>query len=604
MSADPIIYCLQRLTDYRQFERLASDLMAGTHYPEIEPLGGTGDAGRDALYVHRDSGTMTIFAYSVRTDWQTKLRSDCRRIAETGNSPNTVIFVSTQTIDVPQKDKLRVEIQDRYGWSVEYYDIERIRVLLTGPLKSLLGKHPAIFVSPWFERRGGELVAHKQYDLILIDHLEVDHAFASWLFRKLSAVGYSVWCYGLAPLAGENADLSIRTLIRQRVARYLPVLSSSSASDPNLLGRVAIAVDEANRTLPCWVSNLSDRAFPSQLAAIVPARFDVSWSTALASVLQQLESGGVAKLLEEHLGRRIALSAYQTVPLLLSQPERVYANVFPVIVPEAVLAYELEQEHVVLESELERRWAHVRRGKWLFAFSSAPDDLPLADSNPHQYAWRHYSTRYGIDSVALVKMLVKRTLFVACYETGFKRCEDRFTFYLDEEKPERHGFQHVDGVYTHVSFTGVRTWGSGERKSKFRYQLGPIFRVGIDEEGLIWVTVRIYVRLTDYNGKLIDVKMIPSRRKRVTRSWWNRQWLHRTIGIMQFIAGKGSDINSQIIIGHGTQAVRVDVAPMVWECPVSIDVEALDGIGNFQVELAAAREIDDKGESPDGDADG
>ena len=170
MSADPIIYCLERLTDYRQFERLASDLMAGTDYPGIEPLGGTGDGGRDALYIHRDKGTTIIFAYSVRSDWDTKLRADCERIAEMGHAANTIVFVSTQVIDVRQKDNMRAEIQERYGWSVEYYDIERIRVLLTGPLKSLVGQHPTIFVSPWFERRGGELVTHEQHDLVLIDH--------------------------------------------------------------------------------------------------------------------------------------------------------------------------------------------------------------------------------------------------------------------------------------------------------------------------------------------------------------------------------------------------------------------------------------------------
>ena len=70
MSADPIVYCLERLTDYAKFERLATDLMAGTHFAGIEPLGGSGDGGRDALHVHREAGTVRVFAYSVRHDWE------------------------------------------------------------------------------------------------------------------------------------------------------------------------------------------------------------------------------------------------------------------------------------------------------------------------------------------------------------------------------------------------------------------------------------------------------------------------------------------------------------------------------------------------------
>ena len=522
-----------------------------------------------------------------------------------GHAADTIVFASTQVIDVRQKENMRAEICERYGWSVQYYDIERIRVLLTGPLKSLVDKHPAIFVSPWFERLGGKLVTYEQYDLILIDHLPIDHAFAGWLFRKLSVAGYSVWCHGLAPLAGENADVSIRTLIQQRAARYIPVLSSASAFDPDLRGRIAIATTELNRTLPCWITDLSDQHFDLRLAAIVPARFDVSWSTGLASLAQQLDSGGVLKPLEGELGRRVALGAYQTEPLLRPDPERVYANVFPTKVPTAVLAYELDHEDVVLDPMLDRRWAHVRRGKWIIAFSSAPDDVPLAEANPQEYIWRRCYNCYDLKSDNLVKMLVKRSLFVACYEAGFQWCDDRMTFYLDDEPRRRHGYQHVDGVYTHVSFTGERTWGSGERTSKFRYQLGPIFRVTVDDKGSVSVTVRFYVRVTDHEGHPLDKKMIPSRRKRVTRNWWNRQWLQRTLGVMQFIAGKGSDINGRIIIGSGTQMVSVDVAPLSWDCPRSIDVEALDRVGNFQDELAVARKIaDEEGFYSAGDADG
>lgn len=41
-SSDRIVYCLERVSDYRDFERLCSALLAGTDYPGIDPLGGTG----------------------------------------------------------------------------------------------------------------------------------------------------------------------------------------------------------------------------------------------------------------------------------------------------------------------------------------------------------------------------------------------------------------------------------------------------------------------------------------------------------------------------------------------------------------------------------
>ena len=68
---------------------------------------------------------------------------------------------------------------------------------------------------------------------------------------------------------------------------------------------------------------------------------------------------------------------------------------------------------------LKRRWAYVRSGEYLFSFAKAPDELPLAEVSPHKYAWRHYPSRFGVKSEDLVKILVKRSLFVACYEARF-----------------------------------------------------------------------------------------------------------------------------------------------------------------------------------------
>lgn len=54
MGADPIIYCLHHVTDYAQFERLCSDVIAADGYPIIEPLGGFKGKGQDAIHVCRE----------------------------------------------------------------------------------------------------------------------------------------------------------------------------------------------------------------------------------------------------------------------------------------------------------------------------------------------------------------------------------------------------------------------------------------------------------------------------------------------------------------------------------------------------------------------
>lgn len=599
MSADPFLYCLQHLTDYRQFERLASDLMAGSKYPDLEPIGGTGDGGRDALHRSTATGSATVFAYSVRSDWDTKLRQDCRRISELDESPDRIVFVTTQAIGARQKDAMRAEVDKNYGWPIEYYDIERVRVMLVGPLKSVVGEHPSIFCSPWFERRGGVLVTQEQHDLIVIDHVPADHGLATWLFRKLSTSGYDTWCYGAAPLAGENADQSVRTLIQQRAARYLPILSATSLGDPTFRGRWAVALIKEGRTLPCQATAIDSSSLDAQMGLLEPIAFDARWAGGLAALLKQLTVAGVPQLLEPTVGRQIALNAYMTEPLLREQPEAIYANVFKADVPATILMHELDHPKAKLDPELRRRWAFAKRGKLLFSFAAPPDDIELSRPNPSAYQWRCNAERFGVSSENLVKELLRKSLLVACHQCGFQWCDLRYTFFLDEAPRTRHGYQHVDGQYTNVSFCGERSWGVGESKHKFRYQLGPTFRINVDEAGDIWVTMRFYVRVTNEAGTPLDKKLIPSRRKRVTKNWWNRQWLQRTVGVMQFIAGTGSDIKAKIEVGEGEQKITVDVAPLTWECPVSIDVEALDRVGDFQEEMSAVRTIDDLDELHD-----
>ena len=57
MAADPIVYCLEHVTDDDQFERLCHDLMALDGYRHIEPLGGHKDKGRDAIHIDRQTNS-------------------------------------------------------------------------------------------------------------------------------------------------------------------------------------------------------------------------------------------------------------------------------------------------------------------------------------------------------------------------------------------------------------------------------------------------------------------------------------------------------------------------------------------------------------------
>jgi hypothetical protein len=113
--------------------------------------------------------------------------------------------------------------------------------------------------------------------------------------------------------------------------------------------------------------------------------------------------------------------------------------------------------------------------------------------------------------------------------------------------------------------------------------------VGQDEDSHWWVTLRLYVRITDTDGHPHQKKAIIRRRKKVTNGWWNQEWFARTLAVMQWLGQGGPAIT----LGSANGRVTVSTTPTSWECPVGIDYEAVERIGDFQGELAELRYRED-----------
>jgi hypothetical protein len=68
---------------------------------------------------------------------------------------------------------------------------------------------------------------------------------------------------------------------------------------------------------------------------------------------------------------------------------------------------------------------------------------------------------------------------------------------------------------------------------------------------------------------------------------------------MQAISGWKPTIE----VGSGARRLAVSTAPLEWECPVSINWEAVERAGDFQEEMAAMRYLDEGDEDDEGEAD-
>lgn len=153
MAADTVIYCLTKVTDYLGFERFCCDLMVRAGWTSLEPLGGTGDGGRDAIHEGRHRAEPVLFAFSVREDWNVKLTQDLTRIKTLGHPSSGVIFVTNREVTTQERDAAIARAKADFGFDLELYPAERIRVILVNRARALIRLHPNIFTPGFFADR-------------------------------------------------------------------------------------------------------------------------------------------------------------------------------------------------------------------------------------------------------------------------------------------------------------------------------------------------------------------------------------------------------------------------------------------------------------------
>ncbi|MCA2979712.1 MAG: hypothetical protein INH41_30085 [Myxococcaceae bacterium] len=84
-----------------------------------------------------------MFAYSVREDWERKLRDDCAKVKAHGHPCDIFAFVVTARISATERDASIKQVKKRFGWALELFSLERLRTMLVAA-PQLIAQHPQI----------------------------------------------------------------------------------------------------------------------------------------------------------------------------------------------------------------------------------------------------------------------------------------------------------------------------------------------------------------------------------------------------------------------------------------------------------------------------
>jgi hypothetical protein len=580
MGADALVYCLEQLTDYDQFERLCHDLMALEGYRNIEPLGGSKDKGRDAIHVDRENhAETTVFAYSVREDWRKKLEEDAAKIPKHGHPCARFVFLCTAHYSANERDEAVAFIRREYGWKFELYGLERLRVLLATTHREVVAKHPQIFCPPFFLVAGGLSLA-PCFDQVLIDDADTESPLALWIARRLTLAGYRVWCRHLAPLAGSSAAETIKALIRARAFRYLPILSPAAVESPDLTSRrsFAHAIGEerhAELVLPLYAAEVDSERLDHETRRLIGAHFETGWAGGLKQLLAALNAALCPKC--DDGASSSVLHSLMPPDVLVDSEELLAANVFPVkTVPALLRCFKCDEPLThdrILESRTAWAFRMVSPNRFI-SFCPPPAELQerFSLTPACTLEWRDHKEMDSIATYDLTKELLRRSIDVACASKGLVYCADRQLFYFPSGVTEHNmlSVNPVHGKRRRVGVVGERTFGVGQRKAKYRYYVAPTFFCSW-RSGRYEIVVRLRLRISNMQGALYPARAALARRKDIGGTWWNDDWLNRVMAVMQFLA-----TDDVIRVGSTSEdAVEVSSIPQTWRVPIGINEFAL-----------------------------
>lgn len=578
MGADVTIYCLQNVTDYHQFERLCHDLMALEGYPSIEPLGGFHDKGRDAIHISKSSGQTTIFAYSVREDWRAKLAEDASKIKRHGHTCDQLVFITTANFTAGERDEAVSFVNNEFGWRLDLFGAERLRILLDVTHPQVKGLHPQIFPPAVLAVQPQSSTSR---DHVFISSAPEDRILASWLARRLAAEGYLVWYEHLNLLGGEVYPESVDEVIRDRAFCVIALYSRASLVNPEVARQRAraLSIGEGRNCdffIPIDVDGINLSQVDRVASSLVFIPFTNSWASGLQQLLRKLDASGCPKPL--YHGKTMVAQSLLGKDVLSDQTETLLSNCLQVeSLPQVIHRFKAAREVPTDLEHFKFEWAYRKVNPVTFLSFHQPP-LDVLEKNALRLkgseSWQNVESIDGILARDLVSELIRKSLIVKCHQRGLRFCADTGLHYFPLGLLDRNRLEFIrpDGSRSHVNVTGQRKFWRPSGAQQYRYHIAPVFSVAQDLFDDFTVFVHIRVRLTDISGQVLPRPTAISRRKHLCKGWWNKEWLDRLLAVCQYLAD-----DDRILIGdQQDEQVIISATPVSLSAPLGINEVALD----------------------------
>ena len=425
-------------------------------------------------------------------------------------------------------------------------------------------------------------------DHLFISYAYEDVTFARWLALRLTSEGFKVWIDQFKLLGGESWPRDIDKAIKTRTFRVLGLLSKHSIDKPNPVKERTLALSIAKQPgregflIPINVDGLAPTELDWLTSDINFVQFGHSWSDGLVQLLKLLAREECPT--QEGDGRSIVSKVAAASDFVTDAPETLISNVSPFTsVPEQLSTYivtaRLEDEG---RQDVQRDWAifPTQRHRAV-AFHPPPEDLKpwLNPEEVRVHTWRECADIEGWDPEVIVGSLLRASVETHLRRLGYTWSGAASGFTVPGHHGRTMSVALPDGTHTTVKHSGERTFFRvGQPRTKYRYRLAVNLGLERGIEAEFAISWRLRFEFTDtYDEYLPEARRL-SRRKHLTRDWYNRQWLLRCLAIIQHCSGASRSI---AIGAAGDRQVVLDCRPQAYVVQRSIDETRLESVAEI-----------------------
>lgn len=439
-------------------------------------------------------------------------------------------------------------------------------------------------------------------DHLFISYASEDQVFAKWLALRLTAEGYKVWIDQMKLLGGESWPSDIDEAIKGRTFRMLGLLSRHSIKKDNPKKERTLALGIAKQPgrkgflVPINVDGLAPTELDWLTSDLTFIPFSQSWAQGLQQLLKVLDREACPRG-DVDEGRCIAARVGASSELIREEPESLVSNIcWFSSVPAVMHAYRVQPTLEYGSNALRdarRDWGfHSISPHRVLAFHPPPPDLGswLNVEHAQSYRWAEVADMEGVLPHTAVSRTLRGVVEAELVRRGFVWSGAAEGYVVPGAHGKMMPVTLPSGKSTTVKLSGERTFFRvGQPKQSYHYRTGVKVFIEPADDGY-YAVFRIQYDLTEPSGEPLPPTQRNSRRKHLTRSWSNYQWMVRHLALISMITGESDAVSV------GTDAedtVVLSGTPMSFTVGVSIDEEKVKASPDISDEEADAAAVDD-----------